>query len=60
MRRLFTKEGRSRRQDRVKLENVYYDVMYLTLSVIHSTETKYITPKAVKAKIVKPHRTNLS
>jgi len=39
--RLSTIEGRSRRQDRFKLENVYFDVMYGTLREVHATETKY-------------------
>ena len=58
--RHFTTEGRNRCQDRVKLENVYYDVIHDTLREVHSTEMKYITLQALKAKIVKLHRTHLS
>jgi len=57
---LFSREGRSRRQDRVSLEIFYYDVIHDTLREAQFAETKYITLKALKSKTVKLHRSHLS
>ena len=43
IRRLFPKEGPSRRQARFNLENFHCDVIYDTLREAQFAETKYIT-----------------
>jgi len=57
----FFTQGRSRHQDRVSLENFYYDVIYDTFREAQFAETKYsITLRALKAKRGNLHQTHLS
>jgi hypothetical protein len=53
IRRLFISEGTSRRRDRNRLENSYYDVIYAILRDAERPETKYMTLQALKVKIVR-------
>jgi hypothetical protein len=50
---LFSREGVDRRRDRVEMENFYYSAMYDALRELTTNETKTITLKRLKAKIIR-------